>query len=77
MAILTATTLEFAEEASSENLAEITPNTILMVISDEAGTKQVLRLNTDAIKENEILLRNTTTGLCYKFINGQWVWVPC
>ncbi len=77
MAILTAKTLEFEEEASSDILAEIAPNTILMVISDEAGTKQVLRLNTDAIKENETLLRNTTTGLCYKFINGQWVWVPC
>ena len=34
MAILTAKTLEFEEEASSDILAEIAPNTILMVISD-------------------------------------------
>ena len=77
MAILTATTLEFEEEVSSDNPAEIAPNTILMVISDGAGTKQVLRLNTDAIKENEAVLRNTATGMCLKFINGQWVWVAC
>lgn len=37
MAILTAKTLEFEEGASSDILAEIAPNTILMVISDEAG----------------------------------------
>ena len=77
MTILTTTILNFEEEVSSDNPAEIAPNTILMVISDGAGKKQILRLNTDAIKENETILRNTTTGLCYKFINGQWVWVPC
>ena len=77
MAILTAKTLEFEEGVSSDILAEIAPNTILMVISDEAGKKQILRLNTDAIKENETILCNTTTGLCLKLINGQWVWVPC
>ena len=77
MAILTATTLEFEEEVSSGNLAEIAPNTILMIVVDGAGKKQVLRLNTDGIKENETLLRNTTTGMCLKFIGGQWVWVPC
>ncbi|RUQ33645.1 MAG: hypothetical protein EKK68_01065 [Candidatus Competibacteraceae bacterium] len=77
MAIITTTTLEFEEEASSENLAEIASNTILMVMTDGTGKKQVLRLKTDAIQENDVLLRNTTTGLCYKFINGQWIWVPC
>lgn len=77
MAILTAKTLEFEEGASSDILAEIAPNTILMVISDEAGKKQILRLNTDAIKENETILHNTTTGLCYRLVNGVWQWVPC
>ena len=75
--IITTTTLEFEEEASSENLAEIASNTILMVMTDGTGKKQVLRLKTDAIQENDVLLRNTTTDLCYKFINGQWIWVPC
>lgn len=77
MAILTAKTLEFEEGVSSDILAEIAPNTILMVISDEAGKKQILRLNTDAIKENETILHNTTTGLCYRLVNGVWQWVPC
>ncbi len=77
MAILTATTLEFEEEASSGNLAEIVPNTILMMVVDGTGKKQVLRLNTAAIQENETILRNTATGLCWKLINGQWAWVPC
>ena len=77
MAIFTATTLEFEEEASSGNLAEITPNTILMIVVDGTGKKQILRLNTDAIKENETLLRNTTTGMCYRLVNGVWTWVPC
>lgn len=77
MAILTATTLEFEEEASSGKPAEIIPNTILMIVVDGAGKKRVLRLKTDAIQENETLLRNTTTGLCYRLINGVWKWVPC
>ena len=77
MAILTATTLEFEEEASSDNPAEITSNAILMVMVDRTGKKQILRLNTAAIKEKETLLRNTTTGMCLKLIGGQWVWVAC
>ena len=77
MTILTVTTLELEEEASFENLAEIKPNTILMVITDGTGKKQILRLNTAAIKENETILRNTTTGMCYRLVNGVWQWVPC
>ena len=77
MAILTETTLEFEEEASSDPLAEMAPGTILMVVADQTGKKQIFLLKSDAIQENAAVLRNTTTGLCYKFINGKWVWVPC
>jgi len=77
MAIITTTTLEFEEETVSENLAEIAPNAILMMVADQTGEKQVFRLNTDGIQENQTILRNTETGMCYKLINGQWVWVPC
>ena len=77
MAIIATTTLEFEEETVSENLAEIAPNAILMMVADQTGEKQVFRLNTDGIQENQTILRNTETGMCYKLINGQWVWVPC
>jgi phosphotransferase system HPr-like phosphotransfer protein len=77
MTILTATTLEFEAEASSENLGEIAPNSILMIMADQIGKKQVFRLNTDGIQENQTILRNTETGMCYKLVNGVWMWVPC
>ena len=77
MATFKTAALAFEEDASFGNLAEIAPNTILMIVVDGAGKKQTLRLNADGIKENETILRNTATGMCFKLINGQWIWVPC
>ncbi|MDQ5908861.1 MAG: hypothetical protein QG599_954 [Pseudomonadota bacterium] len=73
MALLTATTLKFEEKTLLENLTQPSPNSVVMMVVDGVGTKQFFRLNTDGIQENETILCNTTTGICLKYINGQWV----
>lgn len=77
MATFKTAVLEFEEDTPFDDLTQIGPNAVLMIVSDGAGKKQFLRLNTDAIKENETVLCNTQAGMCLKLIDGQWVWVPC
>lgn len=77
MATFKTPALQFEEDVSLENLTGFGPNPVMMMVVDEAGTKLALRLSADEIKENETILCNTTTGMCLKLIDGQWVWVPC
>lgn len=77
MATFKTPNLPFEEDISLENLTQPSPNSVVMMVVDGAGTKQFFRLNTDGIQENETILCNTTAGMCLKYINGQWVWVPC
>ncbi|CDH46210.1 hypothetical protein [Candidatus Contendibacter odensensis] len=73
----TTTTLELEEDTPFENLTQIGSNTVLMIVSDGVGNKLFLKLNTDAIKENQTIICNTEADLCLKLINGVWMWVPC
>lgn len=72
--------LELEEDASLSslvNLDKIPPNTFLVIVSDDKGDKKILRLDPTTIKPNQTILRNTTDGWCYVFINGEWRWIPC
>ena len=77
MATFKTPALEWEEETALETLDQIGPNTVLLITSDETGKKQFLKINPDSLLRNEAMIRNTQTGLCYKFINGRWQWVPC
>lgn len=72
--------LELEEDVSLSslvNLDKVSPNTFLVVVSDDKGDKKILRLDLNTIKPNQTILRNTTDGWCYVLINGVWQWVPC
>lgn len=71
---------ELTEAQANLDLNNIPPNTILVIVSDDTGDKKILDLdlkNPTAIPQDQIILRNSTAGLCFKLINGKWQWVPC
>lgn len=72
--------LELEEDASLSSLVsldKVSPNTFLVIVSDDKGDKKILRLDPNAIQPNQTILRNITDGWCYVLINGVWQWVPC
>lgn len=50
-----------------------------VVIADDQGTASVVKVDPSSMTEGEAFLEVTADqdGMCYKLINGQWVWVPC
>lgn len=73
---------ELKEVQENLDLSAIPPNTILVIVSGDAGDKKILGLDLDpkdptAIPPDQTLLRNTTNGLCFRLKNGKWQWVPC
>jgi hypothetical protein len=60
------------------DLSNVPSNTILFIASDGAGNKEILEFDLkDLTAPNQVILRNTTTGKCFKPVGGVWQWVPC
>jgi hypothetical protein len=57
------------------DLGNIPPKTFLIIVSDDVGGKKILSLDPNAIHQDQLVLRNTTTGLCFRPIGGVWQWV--
>ncbi|HRD66159.1 MAG TPA: hypothetical protein PKY50_08390 [Candidatus Competibacter sp.] len=63
-------------EVPAETLSKVEPNTVLMVISDENGKLNVVKVGRDSISQGEPLVR--VAGGCWVLIEGRWVWKdPC
>jgi len=67
--------VEFEEDTTSVNLSELPPNSILVIASDAKGNKKILELNPDEIQNKNMIAG--ITGLCYRFKDGRWQWLPC
>jgi hypothetical protein len=63
-------------EVSVETLSKVEPNTVLMVISDEKGNLNVVKIDRDSISQGQSLV-HVASG-CWVRNNGGWKWVdPC
>lgn len=70
-------------EIPVDTLANIAPDTILMVISDEKGKIRVVRVDPQSVPLGQAILRvapsdHQSQGGCWVRNNGGWTWVdPC
>ncbi len=63
-------------EVPAETLSKVEPNTVLMVISDEKGKLNVVKVDRNSISQGQSLVR-VASG-CWVRNNGGWKWVdPC
>jgi hypothetical protein len=70
-------------EVPVEALDNIEPNTVLVVISDEQGTVNVVKVDPSSLVDGDAFLRVTASqeqlqSGCWVMVNGKPVWMdPC
>ncbi len=73
-------------EVAVETLFKLEANTVMVIVSDADGKIKLIKADNHPVPDGDLpdccVLKlpsgdSGEKGLCLKFINGQWIWVPC